>query len=47
MTKGPNKITTHNAGWRSQFCFAVTGFWSGVAQFFGLDDSNIGHAQAL
>ena len=26
----PNKIGAHNAGWPSQFRFAVTGFWSGV-----------------
>ena len=28
--KQANKITAHNAGWPSQFRFAVTGFWSGV-----------------
>jgi hypothetical protein len=28
----PNKITAHNAGWRSQFRFAVHGFWSGVCE---------------
>jgi hypothetical protein len=28
-----NKITAHNAGWRSQFRFAVDGFWSGVCEF--------------
>ena len=30
----PNQITAHNAGWPSQFRFAVHGFWSGVAQLF-------------
>ena len=31
--KAPNKITAHNAGWPSQFRFAVHGFWSGVGEF--------------
>ena len=30
----PNKITAHNAGWPSQFRFAVDVFWSGVCEFF-------------
>jgi len=29
----PNKITAHNAGWSSQFRFAVHGRWSGVCEF--------------
>ena len=29
-----NKITAHNAGWRSQFRFAVSVFWSGVCEFW-------------
>ena len=29
----PNKITAHNAGWRSQFRFAVSVFWPGVCEF--------------
>jgi hypothetical protein len=29
----PNQITAHNAGWPSQFRFAVHGFWSGVCEF--------------
>jgi hypothetical protein len=28
-----NKITAHNAGWPSQFRFAVSVFWSGVCEF--------------
>jgi hypothetical protein len=26
----PNKVGAHNAGWPSQFRFAVSVFWSGV-----------------
>jgi hypothetical protein len=33
MIKSPNKITAHNAGWPSQFRFAVSVFWSGVCEF--------------
>ena len=33
MTRLPNQITAHNAGWRSQFRFAVSAFWSGVCEF--------------
>ena len=29
-----NKITAHNAGWPSQFRFAVSVFWSGVCEFY-------------
>jgi hypothetical protein len=29
----PNKITAHNAGWRTQFRFAVHVLWSGVCEF--------------
>ena len=29
----PNKITAHNAGWRSQFRFAGSVFWPGVCEF--------------
>jgi len=29
-----NKITAHNAGWRTQFRFAGSVFWSGVAEFY-------------
>jgi hypothetical protein len=29
----PNQITAANAGWRTQFRFAVHAFWSGVAEF--------------
>jgi len=28
-----NKITAHNAGWRSQFRFAGSVFWSSVCEF--------------
>jgi hypothetical protein len=28
-----NQITAHNAGWPSQFRFAVSVFWSGVGEF--------------
>jgi len=28
-----NQITAHNAGWRSQFRFAVHGCWPGVCEF--------------
>jgi hypothetical protein len=28
-----NQITAHNAGWPSQFRFAVRGFWPGVCEF--------------
>jgi hypothetical protein len=28
-----NQLTSHNAGWPSQFRFAVHGFWSGVCEF--------------
>jgi hypothetical protein len=31
--KMPNKITAHNAGWPSQFCFAANAFWPGVCEF--------------
>ena len=30
----PNQITAHNAGWRFQFRFAVSAFWSGVCEFW-------------
>jgi len=30
--KMPNKIAAHNAGWRSQFRFAGSVFWSGVCE---------------
>jgi hypothetical protein len=33
-TNAPNKITAHNAGWRSQFRFAGGVFWSGVCEFW-------------
>jgi hypothetical protein len=29
-----DKITVHNAGWRSQFRFAGSVFWSGVREFW-------------
>jgi hypothetical protein len=29
-----NKITAHNAGWRTQFRFAGSVFWSGVCEFY-------------
>jgi hypothetical protein len=29
-TMRPNKIAAHNAGWRTQFRFAGSVFWSGV-----------------
>ena len=32
-TETANKITAHNAGWSSQFRFAVNVFWSGVCEF--------------
>ena len=32
-TMRSNKITAHNAGWPSQFRFAVSVFWSGVCEF--------------
>jgi hypothetical protein len=32
MKKVPNKIAAHNAGWRSQFRFADSVFWSGVCE---------------
>ena len=35
MTR-PNQITAHNAGWPSQFRFAVSVFWSGVCEFGAL-----------
>jgi hypothetical protein len=28
-----NKITAHNAGWPSQFRFAVGVFWCGASEF--------------
>jgi len=28
-----NQVTAHNAGWRSQFRFAGSVFWSGVCEF--------------
>jgi len=31
--KSPNQITAHNAGWPSQFRFAVNVFWPGVCEF--------------
>jgi len=31
----PNKITGANAGWRTQFRFAVRVFWSRVAETLG------------
>jgi len=30
----PNQITAHNAGWPSQFRFAVSFFWPGVCEFW-------------
>ena len=33
MKSSPNQITKHNAGWRIQFRFAGTVFWSGVCEF--------------
>ena len=33
MNRTPNQITAHNAGWRTQFRFAVSVFWSGVCEF--------------
>jgi hypothetical protein len=33
MKFSPNQITTHNAGWRTQFRFAGNVFWSGVCEF--------------
>jgi hypothetical protein len=30
----PNQITAHNAGWRTQFRFAGSVFWSGVCEFW-------------
>jgi hypothetical protein len=30
----PNQITAHNAGWRSQFRFAVYGLVPGVCEFY-------------
>lgn len=30
MKSSPNQITTHNAGWRTQFRFAGNVFWSDV-----------------
>jgi hypothetical protein len=30
----PNQITAHNAGWRIQFRFAVSGSGSGVCEYF-------------
>ena len=32
--KSSNQITAHNAGWPSQFRFAVSVFWSGVCEFW-------------
>jgi hypothetical protein len=29
-----NQITAHNAGWPSQFRFAVHVFWPGVCEFY-------------
>jgi hypothetical protein len=34
MKEKANQITAHNAGWPSQFRFAVPGFWSGVCEFW-------------
>jgi hypothetical protein len=34
VDKVPNQITAHNAGWRSQFRFAVHGLVSGVCEFY-------------
>jgi hypothetical protein len=31
--EAPNQITAHNAGWRTQFRFAGSAFWSGVCEF--------------
>jgi hypothetical protein len=31
-TLRPNKIAAHNAGWRTQFRFAGSVFWSGVCE---------------
>jgi hypothetical protein len=33
MDRTANKITAHNAGWRTQFRFAVSGSCSGVCEF--------------
>ena len=33
MTYSPNHITAQNAGWRSQFRFAVSAFLPGVCEF--------------
>jgi hypothetical protein len=34
MKMESNKITAHNAGWRTQFRFADGVFWSGVCEFW-------------
>jgi hypothetical protein len=34
MIERPNKITSYNAGWPSQFRFAGSVFWSGVCEFW-------------
>jgi len=34
MIEWPNKISAHNAGWRSQSRFAGNVFWSGVCEFW-------------
>ena len=33
MKESSNKVTSHNAGWPSQFRFAAGVFWSGVCEF--------------
>jgi hypothetical protein len=38
MTK-PNQVTAHNAGWRTQFRFAGSVFWSGVCEYRSATDS--------
>jgi hypothetical protein len=32
MKRTDNKITAHNAGWRSQFRFAVSVLWPGMCE---------------
>ena len=31
MKSSPNQVTTHNAGWRTQFRFAGNVFWSSTS----------------
>jgi hypothetical protein len=38
ISRKPNKITAHNAGWRIQFRFAGHVFWPGVCEFVGPND---------